>query len=425
MRGTRHHLPGWRSKGAGATGMRVGIIGGSVAGCAIAALLHRAGHDVTVFERSESDLVSRGAGIGTPTAVWQDMRARGLIDGTLSACRADYMRYVTRGSGTDQQRWLGDAGGQGSLMLLNWAHLYQCLRRGVPDDLYRSASTVELIEARPDGTTLHLRPGGSVDFDLVVCADGYRSMGRRLIDPGATPCYRGMVSWRGLLRESDTGVDALDGCDLLRVGYLGGHGVLYYIPGSGQSTEPGKRLLKWGYNLQVPEGALSSVLVDDQERQQSSSVPFGKVHPQVRAGFESRLADLLPPVLFELVQQSANSAIQAIYSVAPRSYARDRLCLVGDAGAVFPPFTGSGVLKAVVNATSLVDALADAPAVDDALHRWSQAQLQVAAQVMPDAELIERRYVFGMPDFTTMPAAATNDWMSSAFSGFGVTLPDV
>ena len=406
--------------------MRVGIIGGSVAGCATAALLHRAGHDVTVFERSESDLVSRGAGIGTPTAVWQDMMARGLIDGTLSACRADYMRYVTRGSGTGQQRWLGDAGGQGSLMLLNWAYLYQCLRRGVPDDLYRSASTVELIEARPDGTTLHLRPGGSVDFDLVVCADGYRSMGRRLIDPGATPCYRGMVGWRGLLRESDIGVDALDGCDLLRVGYLGGHGVLYYIPGSGQSTEPGKRLLVWGYYLQVPEGALSSVLVDDQERQQSGSVPFGKVHPQVRAGLESRLADLLPPVLFKLVQQSGNSAIQAIYSVAPRSYARDRICLVGDAGAVFPPFTTSGVLRAVANATSLVDALADASAIDDdALRRWSRAQLQVAAQVMPRAEHVERSEVFDMPDLTTMPTTATNDWMTSHLPGYVLTLPDV
>jgi 2-polyprenyl-6-methoxyphenol hydroxylase-like FAD-dependent oxidoreductase len=425
MRGTRHHLPGWRSKGAGATGMRVGIIGGSVAGCATAALLHRAGHDVTVFERSESDLVSRGAGIGTPTAVWQDMMARGLIDGTLSACRADYMRYVTRGSGTGQPRWLGDAGGQGSLMLLNWAHLYQCLRRGVPDDLYRSASTVELIEARPDGTTLHLRPGGSVDFDLVVCADGYRSMGRRLIDPGATPCYRGMVSWRGLLRESDTGVDALDGCDLLRVGYLGGHGVLYYIPGSRQSTEPGKRLLVWGYYLQVPQRALSSVLVDDQERQQSASVPFGKVHPQVRAGLESRLADLLPPVLFKLVQQSGNSAIQAIYSVVPRSYARDRICLVGDAGAVFPPFTTSGVLKAVANVTSLADALADAPAVDDALRRWSKAQLQVAAQVMPRAEHIERSEVFDMPDLTTMPTTATNNWMTSHLPGYALTLPDM
>src|SRR5947207_1406824 len=232
--------------------MRVGIIGGSIAGCATAALLHRAGHDVTVFERSESDLVSRGAGIGTPTAVWQDMVAGGL------------------------------------------------------------------------------------------------------------------------LHESDLRADPLDGCDLLRVGYQGGHGVLYYIPGSGPSAEPGKRLLKWGYNLQVPEDALPSVLVDDQARQQSSSVPFGKVHPQVRACLESRLADLLPPLLFELVRQSSKSAIQAIYSVVPRSYARDRLCLVGDAGAVFPPFTSSGVLKAVANATSLADALAGAPAVDDALRRWSQ-----------------------------------------------------
>lgn len=406
--------------------MRVGIIGGSIAGCATAALLHRAGHDVTVFERSESDLVSRGAGIGTPTAVWQDMMARGLIDGTLSACRADYMRYVTRGSGTGHQRWLGDAQGQSSLMLLNWAYLYQCLRRGVPDDLYRSASTVELIEARPDGTTLHLRPGGSVDFDLVVCADGYRSMGRRLIDPGATPCYRGMVGWRGLLRESDIGVDALDGCDLMRVGYPGGHGVLYYIPGSGQSIEPGKRLLVWGYYLQVPEDALSSVLVDEQERQQSGSVPFGKVHPQVRAALESRLADLLPPVLFKLVQQSGNSAIQAIYSVVPSSYARDRICLVGDAGAVFPPFTTSGVLRAVANVTSLTDSLADASAVDDdALCRWSRAQLQVAAQVMPRAEHVERSEVFGMPDLTAMPTRATNDWMTSHLPGYVLTLPDV
>jgi len=107
--------------------MRVGIIGGSIAGCATAALLHRAGHDVIVFERSESDLVSRGAGIGTPTAVWQDMMAHGLIDETLPAFRIDYLRFVTRGSGTGQQRWLGDAQPSLSLTLVNWAHLYQWL----------------------------------------------------------------------------------------------------------------------------------------------------------------------------------------------------------------------------------------------------------------------------------------------------------
>jgi 2,6-dihydroxypyridine 3-monooxygenase len=402
--------------------MRVGIVGGSIAGCAMAALLHRAGHDVIVFERSESDLVSRGAGIATLTAAWQDMMAHGLIDASLPVCRADFFRFVTRGSETGEQRWLGDV--QMSFTLLNWAHLYQCLRRCVPDDLYRGGSNIALVEAWPQGARLHLRSGGSWDFDIVVCADGYRSMGRRLVDPDATPAYRGMVLWRGLLHESDVAADALGGCDGKRVVYQGGHGVVYIIPGVEQSTEPGERLLMWGYYLDVPEGALASVLVDDQERQQSSSVPFGKVHPQVKAGFESRLAGLLPSSLFELVRQCGNSSIQAIYSVAAGSYVRDRVCLIGDAGAVFPPFVGSGVLRAVANATSLVDAVADASTVDDGLRQWEETQVQVAAQVMSVAERSERSAVFDMPDFTTMPTAATNDWLSAAHPGLAVTLPD-
>ena len=260
---------------------------------------------------------------------------------------------------------------------------------------------------RPQGTTLHLRQGGSLDFDLVVCADGYRSMGRRLIDPDATPRYRGMVLWRGLLHESDIRVDALGGCNGRRVVYRGGHGVVYYIPGSGRSTEPGKRLLMWGYAAAVQLGSV---------REGASGGQGGlRVPPR----------GPVAPLLFELVQRCGNSSIQAICSVAARSYAHDRVCLVGDAGAVFPPFTGSGVLRAVANATSLVDALADAPTIDDGLRRWGEAQAQVAAQVMAVAERIERSAVFDMPDLATMPTAAANDWMSAAHPGLVVTLPGV
>jgi 2-polyprenyl-6-methoxyphenol hydroxylase-like FAD-dependent oxidoreductase len=402
--------------------MKVGIVGGSIAGCAAAALLHRANHDVTVLERSESELVSRGAGILSGTAAWQHMAAHGLFDESLPACRANYSRMVTRANGTGQQRWLGDY--QMSFTLFNWAHLYQQLRRRVPDDVYRSGMAVERIDATPHCATLHLVQGDSREFDLVVCADGYRSLGRGIVDPGAAPVYRKMVLWRGLLPERDIRVDALGGCDLLRPVYQGGHGILYYIPGAGQSSKRGKRLLMWGYYLQVPESDLASVLVDDQERQQSGSVPFGKVHPEVRAALESRLAGLLPSSLFEVVQQSGNSSIQAIYSSVPRSYVRERLCLVGDAGTVLPPFAGGGVLRAIASVASLVDAVADASAIDDALRRWSDAQLQAVADVIPNAEAIERSYVFDMPDLTTMPTAATNDWMSAAFAGLPVTLPD-
>jgi 2-polyprenyl-6-methoxyphenol hydroxylase-like FAD-dependent oxidoreductase len=118
-------------------------------------------------------------------------------------------------------------------------YLYQWLRRGVPDELYRGGSPVELIDAGPGGTTVHLDPGGALDFDLVVCADGYRSIGRRLIDPGAALRYRGMVTWRGLLHESDLRADPLDGCDLLRVGYQGGHGSCTTSPDPGQAPNRG------------------------------------------------------------------------------------------------------------------------------------------------------------------------------------------
>ena len=46
--------------------LRVGIIGGSLAGCAMAVALGQAGCDVTVFERSGEAMRDRGSGIGLP-----------------------------------------------------------------------------------------------------------------------------------------------------------------------------------------------------------------------------------------------------------------------------------------------------------------------------------------------------------------------
>ena len=65
------------------------------------------------------------------------------------------------------------------------------------------------------------------------------------------------------------------------------------------------------------------------------------------------------------------------------------------------------------------------PGLEDALRRWSEAQLQVAAQTLPIADRIERIPVFDMPDLSAMPTAATNNWMSAAWPGLVVTLPDV
>ncbi len=68
--------------------------------------------------------------------------------------------------------------------------------------------------------------------------------------------------------------------------------------------------------------------------------------------------------------------MQPIYSVTVPAYAQQRLALLGDAGAVAPPFTGSGVFKAFMNAADLVTSLAYGSTVDDALGRWSAEQTE-------------------------------------------------
>ena len=50
--------------------------------------------------------------------------------------------------------------------------------------------------------------------------------------------------------------------------------------------------------------------------------------------------------------------------------------MAGDAGAVVPPFSASGVFKAANNAIDLAEALSSDPDVDRALERWSDAETE-------------------------------------------------
>jgi len=129
-------------------------------------------------------------------------------------------------------------------------------------------------------------------------------------------------------------------------------------------------------------------------------VPFGRIPPSVIEPFRARLAELLPPYFLDLIHRTASTSIQAIYSVQVPVYARDSVCLVGDAGTVLPPSTGSGVLKAMANATSLADALATSPALEEGLSGWSDSQREITGMLIPVAERFERSLVFEAPDLS-------------------------
>ncbi|MEW2455904.1 FAD-dependent oxidoreductase [Streptomyces albus] len=54
-------------------GSHVAVVGGSIAGCAAAVALARAGREVTVFERSRGGLRDRGAGITLPASLRDEL----------------------------------------------------------------------------------------------------------------------------------------------------------------------------------------------------------------------------------------------------------------------------------------------------------------------------------------------------------------
>src|SRR5262245_35149249 len=166
---------------------KVGIVGGSIGGCAAAVSLSRGGWDVEVFERSDDELVGRGAGIVTITPFLDALIDRDLIGADLRRFDARPMRWVGRDATSPAGRVFGSDPPRSPASVLTWGDLYTHLRRRVPPAAYARGQTVAAIELAAHGASLRLADGSRRHYDLVVCADGYRSLGRSTLFPEAAP----------------------------------------------------------------------------------------------------------------------------------------------------------------------------------------------------------------------------------------------
>jgi 2-polyprenyl-6-methoxyphenol hydroxylase-like FAD-dependent oxidoreductase len=152
------------------------------------------------------------------------------------------------------------------------------------------------------------------------------------------------------------------------------------------------------------------MLTDRTGRSGDGSVAAGLLPPEREAALKARAAGLLPPAFADVVEAARDTFIQAIFTVNVPGYRHRQVCLVGDAGTLFPPFTGSGVFKAISNAVELADALAAEPNVHDALAAWNNGQLQHAATFGQAADRFERSLIFSMPDLVSMTDDEFTAW---------------
>jgi 2-polyprenyl-6-methoxyphenol hydroxylase-like FAD-dependent oxidoreductase len=300
--------------------MRAIIIGGGIAGLASALALTRRGWQVEVFERAP-EFTEVGAGLSLwPNAlraldtlgVGEQVRGRAVLQGQVGI-RDAAGRWLSRTDTAEMERRYGPA------IMIHRADLLAVLRAAVPGEVLRPGTTVTAV--RPDGTVTY--SAGASRADLVIGADGVRSITRQSVWPGApTPRYAGYTSWRVVTAPVPVAAAAESWGRGERFGYI---------------PLPDGRIYCYA-TANAPEGAPGGGLAGLRRR-------FGGWHDPIPA-----LLDAIDPdtVLHH-----------DLYELPPlNTYTSGRVVVAGDAAHAMTPNLGQGACQALEDAVVLGNVLA-------------------------------------------------------------------
>ncbi|GAA2257001.1 FAD binding domain-containing protein [Streptomyces amakusaensis] len=378
------------------SGLRVAVVGGSIGGCAAALAAHRAGHeDITVYERTSGDLASRGLGVAVHRSRYAELERRGYLDAAMPWTPMVERRWYVRDGGEPLGRLIG--AGHFPFRTYNWGPLWRELRSRLPASVvFRSGTAVGSAAESAAGVRIGTA-SGVADYDLVVGADGRRSVIREAVCPGVRPAHAGYLAWRGAYPESrlpDPG--RWERSATVYAVFDGGHAVIYRIPDGG-----GGHLVNWVLYTAPPPGAGTGV-----------SGPAAPLHPYLAGLVEDRL----PPFWSTLVGLTTPGEliVQPMYDFTAAPGVTGRIALLGDAAAVARPHTGAGAVKALQDATLLEDALTAHRSLPAALAAYDTARSAVGGGMVDLGRRLGHALVEATPPWGSLDRAGLDAWWEEA-----------
>ena len=369
--------PGDLSRNGGVP--RVVVVGGSLGGLTAALVLRDIGCAVDVYERSPVPLVGRGAGIVVHPATVRYLVQNGTGNLAGSTAPARWVRYL------DQT---GDVAHAESCRysFTSYYTLYSELLARFDARRYHVDREVVGFDQDGDGVTVALADGRTERCDLLVCADGIHSTGRRLLLPEVEHTYAGYVAWRGAVTERDLTRETFAALESAITYYVAPHShiLAYPIPGVDGSVVPGQRFTNWVWYRNVATGpAFDDLMTDARGERYVASLPAGQAQPRHVSDLRQHAQETLPPPLSELVSKTADPFIQVVYDVEVPRMSFGRICLIGDAAFVLRPHAAVGTAKAAEDAWKLAEALMQSGGdVQLALEQWEPAQLALGRRTL-------------------------------------------
>jgi len=393
-------------------GSRVAVAGGSIAGCAAAIALKRAGCDVRVYERSSSALMDRGAGIAIPGPLRETLVSAGYLPEDYAHCSyAGRQWIVADGSWDGRVLWTQPS----PINTKNWSMLWAALRAGVDNDCYVDGRSITGYRHDGGAIAVTFDDGHEDRVDLLVGADGYRSVIRSQMQPATHRDYAGYVLWRGNFSESRIPHDnplrsAFAEKMWQTIVFPGGHCIMYMIPDHDDRVDAHHRRLNWAVYTPTPAGL---------DFEQPQSIPPGGVDATLYDSLDRLLSSHFPPAFADLVRLSGMEevSIQAIYDEVVESYADGRVMLIGDAGCITRPHTGSGATKALQDALILEKLACDLSDWSQVLAGYDAERTEAGTMLMQLGRRLGHAQVERTPNWTKMRPSDFVDWTRASLAG--------
>jgi 2-polyprenyl-6-methoxyphenol hydroxylase-like FAD-dependent oxidoreductase len=312
------------------------IVGGSLTGLALAVALARAGVLVTVIEQNVGmERIGTGLGVDRPLL--------SMVTGVDATRSGKVPALPVVRSFRETSTWHA---------IYTWLHAVADVTGGIEirEGLRVDEVTQNATGARVRGTAFELAA------DIVVGADGYHSLVRRVVDP-ANPIarYGSFVIWRGLVEEAWIGnVSAnlsggrLPYPDTARL-------VAYAVPGPDGSAARGHRQITYAwYDALRTRWLRENGFLDGDEILASISpeaIPAA-LRDELRHLATTRWRSPERDVLVAALDRDI------LFGTPLTQYLPDRLCngrvaIVGDAAHVASPMVGAGLVYGLLDGVSL------------------------------------------------------------------------
>lgn len=320
--------------------LKIAIVGAGYGGASAAKALSLLGADVDVYEQA-NQIREAGAGIGLRPSTMNRFREWGIFDAIAKVTSpSEFFEILTPTGGPIMKEAWPPAGEQTHTHLIHRGDFIDALLGELPEGMVHLGHKLETIQDNGDGAVLTFANGVSVEADLVIGADGIKSVVRRELFSDKEPVFSGEHAYRAVISTDDAYGLVVD--DNLRM-YIGRGTKIYLLPLRHRDQVSFDITALCPDGTWVPEVTKEELLA-------------------TVAGFDERLVSITRDLDMDTVN------IRAVYDIdSIDTWHSDSVVLMGDAAHSMLHHQGQGANSAVEDAGALADALREADSLKEAL----------------------------------------------------------